>query len=357
MLDEKDKEIGNLNKDMTNIKERNMAILKESKKKKKIVKDLEKDKAKLQNDIKNLHATTGDLTKENTDLKAANSTLQALLEALDKNNDGTNEEDIEVTEVRKTKQMNKNLSGHLCVACDKRFKSNNDLENHIEAKHVVPECPLCEKLFDTKKSLESHVEKCMKELMVMEPCKHCSKQFTKPGLRRHINKGECQKKKDEFNCGECGLICMSANDLRQHMNNDHEQDRTREVCRHYRRGNCLRGSNCKFAHVGHQNTSQSAEQTNRPNNCRNGDDCRWFARGKCKFNHQGRQNNFAQSSQSTRAPHGNMSNESGRQCWYLNNCRRTPNCPYRHTSMTDFPSLPRAQRPPVWSTNNSQANH
>ena len=323
-----------------------------------MVKDIEKNKANIQNNVRNLQAITGDLTKENTDLKAANSTLQTLLEALNKEKDDDDEDkEVEVTEVRKTVKMDKNTSGHLCVSCDKRFKSNGDLEKHIKSKHDVPECPLCEKIFVNKKTLETHVDNCMKDLLVMEPCKECDKRFTKPGLRRHINKGECQKKAEKHTCGECGMICTNATELKQQTSDEHEQ-RNREVCRHFRRGNCLRGGNCKFAHVGYQTRSENTEPTSRVNNCRNGDRCRWLAQGKCKFNHQNRQNGVPQTSQSERTAHGNRSGDRGRQCWYLNNCRRVPNCPFSHKSLVDFPLLPnRGGRPPVWNTSSSQVNH
>ena len=63
----------------------------------------------------------------------------------------------------------------------------------------------------------------MKDLLVMEPCKECDKRFTKPGLRRHINKGECQKKAEQHTCGECGMICTNATELKQHTSDEHEQ--------------------------------------------------------------------------------------------------------------------------------------
>ena len=76
-----------------------------------------------------------------------------------------------------------------------------------------------------------------------------------------------QAKRAEANlsCSECGLISKSEAEIKKHMKDDHEDEdvRSREVCRHYQRGNCNRGNNCKFAHVGFQQQSTSKSTWNR----------------------------------------------------------------------------------------------
>ena len=348
MLDDKDKEL-------KSIRNRNIAILSESKKKKKMLKDLEKVKENLNSKNNKLQSTTDALTKENNELKAANSTLQTLLEALDKQ-----DKDVDEVEVVKSVTLNKDTSGHLCVTCDKRFLSNNNLERHIEEKHDVHECPMCDEICTNKKELERHVGNCMNDILVMETCQQCKKRLSKPALRRHKRNKECQKNNAQINCNECGMICDNISDLNNHVNNEHE-DRSREVCRQYKRGNCFRGNNCKFAHVGYQNISENSNNSNGMKSCRNGANCRWHARGICKFKHDENQNQnnspqTSQSSQSRRLPGCiNQTENNSRQCWYKNNCRRAPNCPFSHMSMTDFPSLPRREGiPQVWNQNNGR---
>ena len=86
MLYEKDKLLDKVSKELKHAKERNIAILKEGKKKKKIIKDLEKDKVNLAKETQKLTQklkdTNDDFKKETDGLKAANTTLQLVLESL-----------------------------------------------------------------------------------------------------------------------------------------------------------------------------------------------------------------------------------------------------------------------------------
>ena len=52
--------------------------------------------------------------------------------------------------------MSSNNTLQKCLACDKMFKANYDLEKHIRDKHTEAECHKCHKKFPTKKEVEEH---------------------------------------------------------------------------------------------------------------------------------------------------------------------------------------------------------
>ena len=84
----------------------------------------EKDKSKetLAKEVKALKDT----------IKEKDKFIKELEEATEAEDDGSNE----VEEVPQNTIMNKELTGHQCNACDKRFRKSNDLDNHIDAKHT-----------------------------------------------------------------------------------------------------------------------------------------------------------------------------------------------------------------------------
>ena len=93
---------------------------------------------------------------------------------------------------------------------------------------------------------------------------------------------------------KCELICKSKADLIRHERLEHEemeQEVSREVCPHYRRGNCYKGDNCNKSHVGYQHETASKSTSQRSSSwtpaCNKGEGCSWLARGACKFFHRG----------------------------------------------------------------------
>ena len=256
--------------------------------------------------------------------------------------------------------MNHDTSGPYCVACKISFISDRDLDKHMNDKHQSKECPLCDETHANKLELISHINMCMERNAVgsFVQCDKCKKNFNREGLRRHNANGGCRHvpKKQTLVCNKCNAVCISISDLRKHTMEDHNEERSREVCRHWKEGKCFRGESCKFSHVGFQTTSGSTRSatTGASNPCRNGSTCVWLARGKCHFDHQ------REGTQDTRQNQHRWSEtqiRSERICWYNESCRRNP-CPYKHISHgsnTDFPSLSRnqPQRIQVWN-NRSQ---
>ena len=88
-------------------------------------------------------------------------------------------------------------------------------------------------------------------------------------------------------------------EMKKHMKDDHDEDGkevSREICPHYRRGNCFKGDRCNRSHAGYQqeNISQSTSKKSPTRTttsdwtpaCKHGDDCSWMAKGRCMFFHR-----------------------------------------------------------------------
>ena len=87
------------------------------------------------------------------------------------------------------------------------------------------------------------------------------------------------------------------------------REKSQEVCRHWRRGRCDRGTDCNFSHVGHQDTVRPERQraASAIEACHNGPSCSYLARGKCKYDHKAdrHQSRAPQGARHQgRAPHG-----------------------------------------------------
>ena len=64
------------------------------------------------------------------------------------------------------------------------------------------------------------------------------------------------------------------------------QEKSKVVCKHWRRGRCDRGNQCNFSHVGRQDTQSPVSQSTKSTvKCRNGLKCSFLARGRCNFGH------------------------------------------------------------------------
>ena len=96
-------------------RDRNIAILEEAKKKKKLVKELEKDKSKLKKDNEALRINNDAMARKNNELEIAHKALQDVCESLNIDTDKAADNDVQVAEVIKDPVlMNKNTSGHMC---------------------------------------------------------------------------------------------------------------------------------------------------------------------------------------------------------------------------------------------------
>ena len=156
----------------------------------------------------------------------------------------------------------------------------------MNSKHTPKTCIYCDKVCNTEVELIKHHKECIEIGLANNKCNKCDNKFTRNGLQRH--KPNCHGPK-EFDCTECGQVFQTANDVTEHKEIDHEMERvkSRVVCRHWRKGNCLKGAAaCNFSHVSHQTGSSATTQnTSRVPACKNGPSCEWLQKGKCSYFH------------------------------------------------------------------------
>ena len=239
-----------------------ISAISESKAKKDSVKEIVKEKAKLVKSLEELREAHAHIAKEKNNLEIELQTKDFMIK--EKTNLLTKhgiQEDVEVVaEIEpSSNRMDKN-SGPMCIACDRKFVSDHDLENHMNSKH------------------EKNVK-----------CPSCKNVFTRDALKKHTDKGKCTPKDVSYVCTVCKMLCIDEEDLKEHKKADHDDNRSKQVCRHYKKGNCRRGDSCPWAHVGHvtQENSNITHKSTTVRPCRNGIDCVWKARGRCHFQHEG----------------------------------------------------------------------
>ena len=371
-LDQYKNEINKLRKETKALRERNIAILRESKKKKSVSKDLVKEKAELNNELTLLRVKNAIPTKDNSDLKIKVDNKSKYINELQESlgvdaHVGDTEPEVTIVVEKTSILMNKESTAHNCNACERSFANNRDLDKHIEAKHSQKVCQFCEEVFENDSNLKKHMDQCEEYNKTTVKCNKCQKVFTRFGIKTHRSKCHGQQTKDVYVCSECGHKGKSANEIKNHQAKEHKEDvyacdecghkgksakeirnhQTREhskempqiskeVCKHWRRGNCLKGNQCLFSHVGYQqsNSSTSTSTTNTSNwtqACRHGDSCSWLMKGDCRFFHKGI--GVQKPAQSLKPK---QSKES-KLCKFKEKCTNTM-CRFKHTPARDFHS-------------------
>ena len=262
----------------------------------KLKKDLQtknKENNKLKNDMKaivedldGLREMNGELNKANSDLKIQLSTKDAIVKGL---KEALGDEDVVVVDTPSSGvTMNKETSFHKCNACNKDFKKESGLESHVRAKHTEAQCIYCDKMCDNEGKLVEHHKECLHIGEANRKCDKCDKLFTYQGLKRH--KHDCHSVRNDYECPECSQICRNPKALKEHQDEDHAMEvvKSREVCYHWRRGNCFKGDSCRFSHVGRQNqngSSTTSKASKKVPACSNGSACEWLSKGICSYFH------------------------------------------------------------------------
>ena len=158
-------------------------------------------------------------------------------------------------------------------------------------------------------------------------------------------------------CTKCGEMLDSSLNMRKHneicgksVNSETTQEKSKVVCKHWRRGRCDRGSQCNFSHVGRQDAARPGIQSTKPTvTCRNGPTCSYLARGRCHFDHH-TNNRHKEGEREIRRPNkasrqsdqGRMQQSDRLPCKFGADCDRVLNCPFLH-SLQDFPQYNRNQ--------------
>ena len=254
--------------------------------------------------------------------------------------------------------MNREQNRHVCNACDRTFKTSQDLDRHTEPKHSLAKCAFCKDEFTSQDLLKKHIDNCLEYGNTTVKCTKCQETFTRFGMKRH---GDiCHEKRtiSLYSCSECGKCAKTANEIKQHQINDHHEDIevSKEVCKHWRKRHCFKGNRCQYSHVGFQRketevTSQKSTTKNWTAPCKNGDDCLWQEKGTCRYYHRG---------VGVQKPIVNQqrqqSQDSRKLCHFNERCYKKSTCPFKHTSVGNFPPQKRQQRPPFQMQRNGRSN-
>ena len=200
---------------------------------------------------------------------------------------GGEENDQEV-EIEQVVTMNKETSGNKCNACGNSFRTNHDLDKHVNSKHTEKTCTYCDKVCKNEQDLVRHHKDCVDQGIANIKCKSCQQVFTNFALKRH--QPNCHGSTKEYDCPECGMIFSSNNHMKKHYDNNHKFELvvSKVVCKHWRMGNCFKGNKCGFSHVGHQETNDyynTRKTSTKVPSCKNGTSCVWLSQGSCSFFH------------------------------------------------------------------------
>jgi len=127
---------------------------------------------------------------------------------------------------KKKLTMDEHMSNHTgiqefhCDDCGKNFGLQRSLRHHrlLRHTHQLP-CHMCEKKFSTKSHLERHLKG---HLGIKDAqCVECGKQFSSDrSCRQHILNEHSEERliaKEVFTCPECGKEFKYANNMRTHM--------------------------------------------------------------------------------------------------------------------------------------------
>ena len=318
----------------------------------KLEKESNEAKDQRKKDTDSLSEAIGSLTKCNNDLKVELAKEKSLRESLQNVNQPevtiVSDAQVHVQESVQRVTMSKESTDNRCQACDKGFNAAKDLDRHMKDKHTESECPNCNKKSTSEKHADEHTF--MDGDIVPETCEksYCKREFiSTAALAKHVKNSHFVHQRSV--CTQCGEI------INQNMKSHTEAcgkkapdslERSREVCKHWKRGKCNRGQSCNFSHVGRQDISPSERQSTAktPELCRNGPACSYLAKGRCKFDHHKTSRHQDRAPQHSRPTQGRGPRQEERtRCRFGANCDRVVNCPHLH-SMEDFPMYDQSQR-------------
>ena len=110
-------------------------------------------------------------------------------------------------------------SPYMCSACSRSFDKKEKLDFHVEVQHLLKNiemCPYCQKPY---RKLKVHMEKCNVDPDKREKffCE-CGLSYTDKGGLRHHRKTKCPlRKKEKFECSNCGKKFINRTSIDKHV--------------------------------------------------------------------------------------------------------------------------------------------
>ena len=173
------------------------------------------------------------------------------------------------------------------------------------------------------------------------------------------------KQNKVYSCSVCGDTADSFNAVKKHQAEVHAEVAyvSKEVCKHWRKGHCLKGNMCLYSHIGFQqkSISNSTPKTSTSNwnpACHHGEGCSWLAKGNCRYFHKGvgvqkPAPKGPQSLQRQNQASGNQNVPQKKMCNFDGKCTN-PVCRFKHSSDEGFRSQRGQNRPQMRVLTNGQ---
>lgn len=143
------------------------------------------------------------------------------------NNEITDLEEDNKIEIESKIETKKEDQEYKCELCDKVYKLEGNLKNHVIKVHDKKEidnsntCHICDKILSDKGKLNRHIENVHKKVSKVK-CDICKREYnSKDALNSHIK--QVHDKSSVVKCDECDKIFTSRGNLTIHIKNVHEK--------------------------------------------------------------------------------------------------------------------------------------
>ena len=161
--------------------------------------------------------------------------------------------------------------------------------------------------------MQDHI--CMEGDIIPQVCQklYCKKEYvSSASIAKHMKTSHFGSKRSV--CQKCGEIIDLNEGTKKHMEKcssdksnrvgENIREKSKEVCKHWRRGRYKRGIQCNFSHVGRQDSISPNNQATQKatEDCHKGPSCLFLARGWCKFEHHVNKRHMNRNDQSRKAP-------------------------------------------------------
>ena len=218
-------------------------------------------------------------------------------------------------------------NGYVCNKCKKSFKTQGDLNSHVQSEHRpdLVKCTKCSKMFKAKNELSQHMQS----------------QHPKNPPVGHSKWAQQKNNSSDYSCTQCNSGFENLSELRDHKKTMHNGQNSNGIvssalpCRYHAQGRCNR-QQCRFSHEIQQKQQKQNKRDQVPE-CLRGQQCQFLAWGTCNFYHRGigvqkpkTQQNRQQSSQEE---HQNSHKISQIKCHFQERCWNQ-NCRFSHVDFS-----------------------